>query len=272
VALRSGERVVINPSLTDVGAIHDLPVSMIATAGSASWPTVDGVMRSTAPRRPRIVQSFPAAFSLDEAACIPTAYLNGLAPLIESENCQPGETVLIHGPGGVSSAAIQLARKRGATVLATPLDRKLAYRAAWVHITCSITKRQHREWRRQLTGGPGDMVSIMWAGLWAPSLARSGPGGRLVNCVPLTTGPRVTLNSGSAPAGAADPGFRRLCTEEFERVLSLYCTVHTSSIRNSPCGKPVGAAAMETGARRKTCLGLKARGRVDLALNRPLVQ
>ncbi|HLQ13511.1 MAG TPA: zinc-binding dehydrogenase [Steroidobacteraceae bacterium] len=223
-----GERVVINPSLTDVAgdsrfAGADDRYGRLGIIGA----TVDGGYAEYCAAPASHVHVIPAAFSLDEAACIPTAYLTAWHALIEVGKLQPGETVLIHAAGGgVSSAAIQLARKLGATVLATARsDRKLAHaeRLGANHLL-NHQNTSIAEWARKLTGGRGvDMVfDHVGPALWADSLAALRPRGRLVNCG-ATTGPRVTLELGQLHLlGLQILGSDAYCTEEFERVLSLY--------------------------------------------------
>lgn len=62
----------------------------------------------------------PASWSWAQAASVPEAWLTAWLNLIEVGQLQAGQTVLIHaGASGVGAAAIQLARWRGATVVAT---------------------------------------------------------------------------------------------------------------------------------------------------------
>jgi NADPH:quinone reductase-like Zn-dependent oxidoreductase len=62
----------------------------------------------------------PASLSFAEAACLPTAWLTAYRMLFTNGDLKPGQTVLVQGgTGGVSSAAIALARAAGARVWAT---------------------------------------------------------------------------------------------------------------------------------------------------------
>jgi len=69
----------------------------------------------------------PDGLDIVEAACIPVAFATADDCLFEFAHLQAGETVLIQaGAGGVGLAAIQLAKRAGATVLATASsDEKL---------------------------------------------------------------------------------------------------------------------------------------------------
>ena len=62
----------------------------------------------------------PKSISFVEAAGVPLAALTAWQALIDVANLSAGQTVLIHGgSGGVGSMAIQIAKARGAKVIAT---------------------------------------------------------------------------------------------------------------------------------------------------------
>ena len=66
------------------------------------------------------ITSRPARFSMAEAAAYPTVAIAAWRFLIAAADLQPGERVLVHGgAGGVGSMAVQIAKARGAHVLAT---------------------------------------------------------------------------------------------------------------------------------------------------------
>ena len=69
----------------------------------------------------------PEGMDLREAACVPIAFGTAHECLFEFGGLETGKTVLVHaGAGGVGLAAIQLAKRAGATVLATASsDEKL---------------------------------------------------------------------------------------------------------------------------------------------------
>ena len=65
----------------------------------------------------------PANLSHAEAAALPLVALTAWQALFDTADLQPGQTVLIHGgAGGVGSIAVQLAKWRGARVIATGSD------------------------------------------------------------------------------------------------------------------------------------------------------
>ncbi len=62
----------------------------------------------------------PDGLGTDEAACVPVPFGTADDCLFEFGRLQPGETALVHaGAGGVGVAAIQMAKRAGARVLAT---------------------------------------------------------------------------------------------------------------------------------------------------------
>jgi NADPH2:quinone reductase len=69
----------------------------------------------------------PAGLDAARAACVPVAFGTAYECLFTAGNLAEGQTVLIHaGAGGVGMAAIQLAKRAGATVIATASsDHKL---------------------------------------------------------------------------------------------------------------------------------------------------
>jgi NADPH2:quinone reductase len=74
----------------------------------------------------------PAGLDAARAACVPVAFGTAYECLFTAGNLAPGQTVLVHaGAGGVGMAAIQLAKRAGATVIATAsTDEKLERLAA----------------------------------------------------------------------------------------------------------------------------------------------
>jgi NADPH2:quinone reductase len=69
----------------------------------------------------------PEGLDLEQAACVPIPFATADDCLFEFGHLKAGETVLVQaGAGGVGLAAIQLAKRAGATVLATASsDQKL---------------------------------------------------------------------------------------------------------------------------------------------------
>src|ERR1044071_2027600 len=66
------------------------------------------------------VAAKPNSLNFVEAAAVPMGALTAWQSLIDVAKLQPGQTILIHGgSGGVGSFAVQIAKARGARVIAT---------------------------------------------------------------------------------------------------------------------------------------------------------
>lgn len=125
------------------------------------------------------------------AAALSLAALTAWHMLFTRARLKAGETVLVLAAGsGVGSAAVQLARHAGATVIATAgSDRKLeeahelGAHATINHYKESIAARVH-----ELTGGRGVDVVVEHTGqaTFAESFASLAANGRLVTCGTLT--------------------------------------------------------------------------------------
>ncbi len=69
---------------------------------------------------PMVAQKMPDAMSFEDAAAFNIVYQTGYFGLHRRANLQAGEVLLVHGgAGGTGTAAIQLGRAAGATVIAT---------------------------------------------------------------------------------------------------------------------------------------------------------
>lgn len=140
----------------------------------------------------------PSFLSFPEAASLPLDLLTAWHMLIARAALRPGETVLVHAGGsGVGSAAIQVARLWGATVIATAGSAEKAARARDLGAAEAILYREvdfSAEVRR-LTGKRG--VDVVFEHVGADTFERSlrslARGGRLVTCG-ATTGGEVSVN------------------------------------------------------------------------------
>jgi NADPH:quinone reductase-like Zn-dependent oxidoreductase len=141
---------------------------------------------------------FPLPDRLDplRAAAAPLVFLTAWGMLVSRAKVRAGEKVLVLGGGsGVGSAAIQIARDLGATVLATagtPAKRKLVEDLGGIPIDHS-----QESWDKQVraaTGGAGADVVVEHVGpaTWDKSMRCLARNGRLVTCGG-TTGPKVSI-------------------------------------------------------------------------------
>ena len=121
----------------------------------------------------------------DEGACtLPCAALTAWNALVEQGSVKPGHTVLLQGTGGVSIAALQIARKLlGAHVILTSrsaekLERAKAYGLLGA-IDTSVTADWSKAARNLTAGGAGvdHVVEVGGAGTIQQALRSLKPGG-----------------------------------------------------------------------------------------------
>ena len=88
--------------------------------------TLDGVLQQRMALRAEGVVAIPDDMSFEAAATLPCAGLTAWRAVAVEAPVGPGDTVLVQGTGGVSIFALQFAKARGATVIATSSsDEKL---------------------------------------------------------------------------------------------------------------------------------------------------
>jgi len=129
----------------------------------------------------------PPSLSMPEAAAVPTTFLTAWQMLTRKAPVQPADDVLVMAAGsGVGVAAVQIAKLRGARVIATASsDEKLA-RARALGADATINHKTHdlvAEVKR-LTGKRGvDVVfEHVGAAVWPQVILCAARGGRIVTC------------------------------------------------------------------------------------------
>ena len=121
---------------------------------------------SHASKRPvPAIATWPIPDGLDaaHAACVPVAFGTAQECLFTAGNLEDGQTALIHaGGGGVGMAAIQLAKKAGATVISTASsDEKLErLREFGLDHGINYARESFVERTRELTDGRGADVVL----------------------------------------------------------------------------------------------------------------
>jgi NADPH2:quinone reductase len=161
----------------------------VAVPAGFTWPVPDGL-------------------ALEQAACVPIPFGTADDCLFEFGHLRAGETVLIQaGASGVGLAAIQLAKRAGATVIATAgSDAKLARLRDEFGLDHGVNYRERSfvDAVRELTGGKGcelvvDSVggSVLQGSLdclayrgRAISVGDASRGGKSVDIAPLAGGNR----------------------------------------------------------------------------------
>ncbi|MFT4053758.1 MAG: NAD(P)H-quinone oxidoreductase [Novosphingobium sp.] len=132
----------------------------------------------------RMVLPVPGNLDLLDAAGIMEVFVTAHEALIHLAQLQPGEWALIHAAsGGVGSAAVQLAKARGAKVIFTaPADRIDKVLAIGGDVGVDYRSQDFAKVVAQETGGQGVDVIVDFIG--APNLERNvramNYGGRLV--------------------------------------------------------------------------------------------
>lgn len=129
--------------------------------------------RVAVPRRNLVPK--PASLSFEEAACLPTAWLTAYRMLFTRGRLVPGQRVLIQGAGGgVSTAALLLARAGGLHVTVTSRDEaKLdAARRLGAHVAVASGER--------LPDRVDAVIETVGEATWSHSLRALEPGGRVV--------------------------------------------------------------------------------------------
>ena len=129
----------------------------------------------------------PENLSWPEAAALPLVTLTAWHMLVTQARVQPGEDVLVHAAGsGVGSLGIQIAKLRGARVIATASsDEKLAKaRELGADEIVNYTRDDWPKEVKKLTNGRGVDVVFEHTGAatWPGSIVSLKKGGRLVTC------------------------------------------------------------------------------------------
>src|SRR6266540_4243689 len=129
----------------------------------------------------------PKNLSWEEAAALPLVTLTAWHMLVSRASVQPGEDVLIHAAGsGVGSLGIQVAKLRGARVIATASsDEKLAKaRELGADEVVNYTREDWAKEVKRLTERAGVDIVFEHTGAetWAGSISVLKNNGRLVTC------------------------------------------------------------------------------------------
>lgn len=145
------------------------------------------------------VLKIPEGFSLEKAAAAPLTFLTAWRMLITQAGIKPNEYVFIHGAGGgISSAAIQIAKYFGAKVITTTSTSRKIEMAMNLGADHVINYKEIKDYRNQvfeLTNKHGIDVVIDNVGqaTFPTSIRLLRPGGRLITCG-VTSGPFSKIN------------------------------------------------------------------------------
>lgn len=139
----------------------------------------------------------PAYLDDEAASTLPCAALTAWNALVEQGNLKAGQTVLLQGTGGVSLAALQIARMMGARVILTSRSAEKLERAKGLGLFGAIDTSTTDDWAkaaRALTGGVGvdHVVEVGGAGTLQGAIRALRPGGT-VSVIGVLTGASTEL-------------------------------------------------------------------------------
>ena len=201
-SVRPGDRVMINPGIPDYSCEY-------CRAGEHSLCVHYGILGEHLPgtiadaivvpeQNVAVIPTLPQPLTWAEAAAFSLVTLTAWRMLVTRAQVKPGETVLVWGiGGGVSLAALRIAKLRGARVIVTSSSDAKLHQAQQLGADIALNYRTQKvaQQVRALTDKRGADVVIENVGeaTWDESLRSLGRGGRLVTCG-ATTGPKVGLD------------------------------------------------------------------------------
>ena len=136
----------------------------------------------------RNLMTVPDYVPLHHAAAAPIAFATAWTMLVSAAQVQVGERVLVVGAsGGVATAAMAIARRTGARVLAGTRGADKVARLAELGLADDILDTTQPQWHREVlavTGGLGAdiVVDAVGAPTWRESIRSLAPDGRMVIC------------------------------------------------------------------------------------------
>lgn len=172
------------PTLLPIGT----RVALVAAGGlHAEWAVA----------RPADCIRLPDSMSFTEGAAFPVQYLTAYHALTTVARAAPGETVIVHAAGGgVGTAAVQIARLLGLTVVATASTEEKRTRTRALGATRAVGYDGFVEAARDLTGGRGADIILDSVGgeVLRRSLGVLRPLGRVV-VVGATSGTGASIDT-----------------------------------------------------------------------------
>lgn len=169
----AGEVMAIGDTVSDF-AVGDCVMGIVGGGAYAQYARLDSGM----------AVGFPAGLSFMEAAAVMESFVTGWEALAHLGQIAKSETVLIHAAaGGIGSAAVQLAKAAGATVLATAsasnIDNVLSLGAE------AVFDYQRSDFEAQVVDatasrGVNLIIDFVGGSYLARNIRSLAPGGRLV--------------------------------------------------------------------------------------------
>ncbi|SFU83118.1 NADPH:quinone reductase [Methylobacterium sp. 174MFSha1.1] len=161
-----------------------LPQAPVGNFAQVPGDGVDGFALSAAVRPAGAFTRAPRGWSPTEAATITTAGLTAWRALVGDGGLKAGDTVLVLGTGGVSIAALQIARAMGAAVIVTSSSDEKLERVRALGADHTLNYRTNPDWGRRVrdwTGGVGvdHVVEVGGPGTLAQSIEAVRVGGHI---------------------------------------------------------------------------------------------
>lgn len=215
--IRSGQHVTkpslpYTPGADAAGVVESVGEGVTRVAPGASVyvaGTISGAYAGLALCDQSQVQRLPAHLTFEQGASVGIPYATAYRALFQRANALPGETVLVHGAtGGVGTAAVQLARAAGLTVIATGGTERGRNNVAELgaHHVLDHHAPDYIDSIRALTGGNGvNVILEMLANVnLAKDLGLLAPRGRVVvigNRGTIEINPRDAMSRDSSILG-----------------------------------------------------------------------
>src|SRR5690625_327843 len=167
-----GNEVVVHAVIGDPDWAGDETLDPKRSILSERYP---GTFAETVVVPKRNVLPKPASLTMSEAACLPTAWLTAYKMLFTQSGLRPGNSVLIQGAGGgVSTAALCLARAAGLRVFVTSRDETKRQRAL------ELGAHEALPTGERLPHRVDAVIETVGEATWGHSLRSLRPGGTIV--------------------------------------------------------------------------------------------
>jgi NADPH:quinone reductase-like Zn-dependent oxidoreductase len=194
-----------------------LPRKPVGDLAGTPGDGIDGFASNFSVRAATAFTHAPRDWSHAEAATVTTAGVTAWRALVGDGQIKAGDTVLVLGTGGVSIAALQIAKMTGAAVIATSSSDEKLERIRALGADHVINYRQVPDWGKrvqELTGGGVDhVVEVGGPGTLAQSIEAVRVGGHISLIGVLTGGqgevPTVALMAKQARLQGLMVGSRR---------------------------------------------------------------
>jgi NADPH:quinone reductase-like Zn-dependent oxidoreductase len=165
-----GDRVLNSPIRTWPGGMLRSEWSRTVLGGAG----VDGVLTEKFCYPSESLVKVPSDLTFEEAATLPIAGLTAWAAVVTHGRAKPGDWILLHGTGGVSIFAAQIAKTLGARVIMTTSNKGKGQKVSDEFGVDEILDYRDENWPKQvkkITSGHGCDIVVDTAG--GPTFARS---------------------------------------------------------------------------------------------------